>query len=139
MHITNDVANSGTLNLSAGALASNIAGVGTTNIKGNVSSDKTITQNNFGVDSTAKFTNNSAVTVNKVLANSGEIENIKKANKVIEEKIEDERKDIIQILAEVRASNEILKNSIEAADVNEAYIYDILDKWAELRHVKIKK
>ena len=71
--------------------------------------------------------------------NSGEIENIKKANKVIEEKIEDERKDIIQILAEVRASNEMLKNSIEAADVNEAYIYDILDKWAELRHVKIKK
>ena len=71
--------------------------------------------------------------------NSGEIENIKKANQAIEDKMDDERKDIAQILNEVKTSNELIKKSVENADVNEAYIYDILDKWAESRHIKIKK
>ena len=71
--------------------------------------------------------------------NSGEIENIKKANQAIENKMDDERKDIAQILNEVKTSNELIKKSVENADVNEAYIYDILDKWAESRHIKIKK
>ena len=55
------------------------------------------------------------------------------------DKMDDERKDIAQILNEVKASNELIKKSVENADVNEAYIYDILDKWAESRHIKIKK
>ena len=35
--------------------------------------------------------------------------------------------------------NELLKKIVEKQDVNEAYIFDILDKWAEDRKVKIKK
>ena len=35
--------------------------------------------------------------------------------------------------------NELIRKSIEESNVNEAYIYDILDRWAEDRHIKIKK
>ena len=71
--------------------------------------------------------------------NSGEIDNIKKANQKIEDRLEEERRDISQILAEIRTSNELIRKSIEESNVNEAYIYDILDRWAEDRHIKIKK
>ena len=71
--------------------------------------------------------------------NSGEIDNIKKAYQKIEDRLEEERRDISQILAEIRTSNELIRKSIEESNVNEAYIYDILDRWAEDRHIKIKK
>ena len=37
------------------------------------------------------------------------------------------------------ASEALLRKIVEEKDVNEAYIYDILDKWAEDRKVKTKK
>ena len=37
------------------------------------------------------------------------------------------------------SSNELLKKIVEKNDVNEEYIFDILDKWAESRKVKTKR
>ena len=68
-----------------------------------------------------------------------EIDNIKKANQKIEYRLQEEIRDISQILAEIKTSNDLIRKSIEESNVNEAYIYDILDRWAEDRHIKTKK
>jgi len=44
-----------------------------------------------------------------------------------------------RLLKSYSASEELLKQIIEKNDVNEAYIFELLDKWAESRKVKIKK
>ena len=44
-----------------------------------------------------------------------------------------------ELVETYKSSNELLKKIVEKQDVNEAYIFDILDKWAEERKVKIKK
>ena len=74
--ITTDVDNQGTLNLGAGDLASNIAGNnGITNIIGDVTSAKSITQDTLTTDSGITFTNSGDVTVNSTLTNAGNIDN----------------------------------------------------------------
>ena len=37
-----------------------------------------------------------------------------------------------------KETNALLRKIVEKEDVNEAYIFDVLDKWAQSRKVKIK-
>ena len=53
--------------------------------------------------------------------------------------IEEEKKSIDALAETYASSNELLKKIVEKQDVNEEYIYDILDRWAESRRVKTKK
>ena len=51
-----------------------------------------------------------------------------------------EEKSSIEALSEnYRETNALLKKILEKNDVNEEYIFEIIDKWAEDRRVKIKK
>ena len=51
----------------------------------------------------------------------------------------EEEKTSIQALAENYASSaELLKRLTEKNDVNEEYIFEIIDKWAQSRKVKTK-
>ena len=75
MTSTTGIANSGTLNLAGGDLASAISGVGTTNITADVTSSKVVEQDIFTTTSGKKYTNNSTLTVNNTLTNAGIITN----------------------------------------------------------------
>ncbi|MEG1536127.1 MAG: hypothetical protein RR416_04065, partial [Clostridia bacterium] len=57
----------------------------------------------------------------------------------IAKRLLDENSDIEKLAQAYSASNEILRQLVEKQDVNEAYIFDILDKWAEERKVKTRK
>ena len=43
-----------------------------------------------------------------------------------------------KLLESYQSSNELLKKIAEKQDVNEAYIFDIMDRWAETRRVKTR-
>ena len=53
--------------------------------------------------------------------------------------ISGEKKAVEQLAAEYRETVRLLRSAVESNDVNMAYIYDILDKWAEDRKVRTKK
>lgn len=74
-----------------------------------------------------------------IVENSKTIGEIKNGNENIAKFLQDEKKSIDSLVASYTSSNEVLKKIVEKQDVNEAYIFDILDKWAEDRKVKIKK
>ena len=45
---------------------------------------------------------------------------------------------LVKLLESYKASGDFLKKITESKDVNEAYLFDILDKWADSRKLKIK-
>ena len=51
----------------------------------------------------------------------------------------EEKSSIEELVKNYTESNNLLKNIVANNDVNEQYIFDILDKWATLRGVKTKK
>ena len=55
------------------------------------------------------------------------------------ENIVSEKQDINKLIETYSQSNELLKKVVENNTVNQEYIYEMLDKWAEERNVKIKK
>lgn len=74
-----------------------------------------------------------------VVSNTKLIQSIKDGNENIFKYLEGEKKSIGALTEEYQTSNELLKKVIEKNDVNEEYIFEILDKWAESRKVKTKK
>lgn len=74
-----------------------------------------------------------------IIENTNSIKEIKEGNQSIAKRLEEEKQTIEGLVETYKSSNELLKKIVEKEDVNEAYIYDILDKWAEDRKVKIKK
>ena len=55
------------------------------------------------------------------------------------ESILEEKSSIDKLVESYNSSNNLLKKIVENNDVNEQYIFEILDKWAEDRALKIKK
>lgn len=74
-----------------------------------------------------------------IIENTNSIKEIKEGNQSIAKRLEEEKKSVDELVETYKSSNELLKKIVEKQDVNEAYIFDILDKWAEERKVKIKK
>ena len=74
-----------------------------------------------------------------IIENTNSIKEIKEGNQSIAKRLEEEKKSVDELVETYKSSNELLKKIVEKQDVNEAYIFDILDKWAEDRKVKIKK
>ena len=68
---------------------------------------------------------------NKYLCYDIDSENIQCHNTV--------KSNIEELVERYNQSNLLLKNIVEKQDVNEQYIFDILDKWAKDRGVKTKK
>lgn len=71
--------------------------------------------------------------------NNEKIETIKDKNESVYEVLLQEKSGIDKLIEAYSESNLLLKNLIEKQDVNEQYIFDILDKWAKDRKVKTKK
>lgn len=70
--------------------------------------------------------------------NSKSIERIQRDNESIVRRLDEEGGDIKTLIETFRSSNDMLKRVVESQEVNEAYMFDILDKWAESRRIKIK-
>lgn len=64
---------------------------------------------------------------------------IKNGNDILVKRINEENAGVEALLATHKSSNEMLKQIAEKGDVNQEYIFEILDKWADERKVKIKK
>ena len=74
-----------------------------------------------------------------IIENTNSIREIKAGNENIAKRLEEEKQSIDVLAETYKSSNALLKKIVEKEDVNEEYIFDILDKWAESRKVKIKK
>ena len=74
-----------------------------------------------------------------IIQNTASIKEIKSGNENIAKRLEEEKQSIDALAETYKSSNALLKKIVEKEDVNEEYIFDILDKWAESRKVKIKK
>lgn len=99
--------------------------------------EKNLETYNIGVEKVTEYINKD---VADVLKNSSEqINKIQDKNNSIFEAIINEKGSIDKLVESYTSSNQLLKKIVENNDVNEQYIFEILDKWAEDRKLKIKK
>ena len=92
---------------------------------------------NVGVQKVSEYINKDiAETIKKSSEKISEIQN--KSDSVFEAIIS-EKNSIDKLVESYNTSNQLLKKVVENKDVNEQYIFEILDKWAEDRRVKTKK
>ena len=70
--------------------------------------------------------------------NTKTIQEIKAGSSNVVAHLAEEKSSIEELAKNYQQSNELLKKILEKNDVNEEYIFDIMDKWAEERRVKTK-
>lgn len=99
--------------------------------------ERKLEQYNVGVEKVSEYINIDVVETLK--NNSDTISQIRDKNNSIFEAISEERGSIDKLVESYNNSSKLLKKVVESNDVNEEYIYEILDKWAESRKVKTKK
>lgn len=99
--------------------------------------ERKLEQYNVGVEKVSEYINTDVVETLK--NNSDTISQIRDKNNSIFEAISEERGSIDKLVESYHNSSKLLKKVVESNDVNEEYIYEILDKWAESRKVKTKK
>ena len=74
-----------------------------------------------------------------IIENTRSIQSVKDGNENIAKRLEEEKKSVDDLVGEYKSSNELLRKIVENQDVNEEYIFDIIDRWAESRKVKTKR
>lgn len=99
--------------------------------------EKSLDAYNANLQSVGDFINKDVA--GNIIANTKAIQSIKEGNENIAKRLEEEKRSIDSLAQSYQASNEVLKKLVEKEDVNEEYIFDLLDRWAETRNVKIKK
>lgn len=99
--------------------------------------EKNLENYNVGVQKVSEYINKD---VAEALKNSGDkIKEIHDKNISIYEAIVEEKSSIDKLVDSYNTSNKLLKKIVEENDVNEEYIFEILDRWALDRKVKTKK
>lgn len=99
--------------------------------------EKSLENYNIGVQKVSEYINKD---IADVLKTSNEmIGQIQDKNKSIFESVIEEKGSVDKLVESFDASNKLLKKIVENNDVNEQYIFEILDRWAEDRKLKIKK
>ncbi len=71
--------------------------------------------------------------------NARKIDAIKQGEESLGKELAEERASVSALLESSQKNAELLKKIAETGDVNEEYIYTVIDKWAVSRKVKIKK
>lgn len=92
---------------------------------------------NVGVQKISEYINQDVAETLK--SSSSKIAQIQDKSENILEAILNENQSIDKLVENYCDSNKLLKKIVETNDVNEEYIFEILDKWAEERKLKIKK
>ena len=67
------------------------------------------------------------------------LEEIRSGNENLTKRIEEENKNLENLLESFEATGTFIKKAVDGNTVNESYVFDIIDKWAEDRKVKRKK
>lgn len=99
--------------------------------------EKNLETYNASVQKVSEYINHD---VAETLSNNNEkINQINDKNTSIYQVLIDEKISIDKLMESYNSSNQLLKKVVEGNDINEAYIFEILDKWAESRKVKTKK
>lgn len=98
---------------------------------------RTLDNYNANVQKVSEFINKDVADI--LSENQRTLESIKQKNEALAENLKEEGKTVKSLLETFSATADIIKRIGEKQDVNEAYIFDILDKWAESRKVRIKK
>ena len=98
---------------------------------------KSLDQYNSNLQSVGDFINRDVA--DNIISNTKFIQEIKSGNENIAKRLEEEKLSIDALATSYAESNNLLKTIVEKQDVNEEYIFDILDRWAESRKVKTKK
>ena len=70
---------------------------------------------------------------------SRKVDAIKKDSEMLSKQIKEEHESVEALVETFKSTNKLLQNTIEKEDVNEEYIFAILDKWANNRGVKTRK
>ena len=92
---------------------------------------------NANVQKVSDFVNKD---VAKGLADStSRLDGIRSQSDNIVRELSKQGQDVEALLNEYRANNALLKKLVEQKDVDEAYLFDMLDRWATERGVKTKK
>lgn len=92
---------------------------------------------NLNLQQVSEFINKDVA--ENIVENTKTIQEIKSGNDNVVSHLKQEQSSIEELAANYQNSNELLKKILEKNDVNEEYIFDIMDKWAEERKVKHKK
>ena len=92
---------------------------------------------NSNVQKVSDFINKDVA--DQLKSNNEKIQEIKNENIEIKNMLENQSKDIETLIGYFKTTSELLKNSVIKEDVNEEYIFTILDKWALNRKVKTTK
>lgn len=98
---------------------------------------RTLDNYNANVQKVSEFINKDVAGI--LSENQRTLESIKQKNETLNDNLKEEGKTVQSLLEIFNASAEIIKRIGEKQDVNEAYIFDILDKWADSRKIRIKK
>ncbi len=99
--------------------------------------EKSLDSYNANLQAVSDFVNKDVA--ENIVSNTKMIQSIKDGSENIVKRLEDEKKSIDELYLSYKTSNDLLRKIVEKDDVNEEYIFDIIDKWAENRHIKIKK
>lgn len=99
--------------------------------------EKSLDSYNTNLQAVGDFVNKDIA--ENIVQNTKMIQSIKDGSENIAIKLDEEKKSVADLINSYKTSNDLLKKIVENNDVNEEYIFDILDKWAESRNVKTKK
>ena len=91
---------------------------------------------NSNLQSVSEFINKDVA--ENIVENTKTIQEIKNGNSNVVSHLKEEKESLAELAESYNSSNELLKKILEKNDVNEEYIFDIMDKWAEERTVKTK-
>jgi chromosome segregation ATPase len=99
---------------------------------------KTLDTYNANVQKVSEFINKDVA--ESLSQNYKKLEDIRNGNETLSRLIEGENGKIEAMLETCKSTGELLRRAVEKEDLNEDYIFDILDKWAERRKVlRLKK
>ena len=99
--------------------------------------EKMLETYNENVGRMSDFVNNSVA--GNIAESNRTLQDIKSANDQLVKELAGERKSVEALAAASRETSRFLQKVVEQNDVNEAYIFEILDKWAESRKVRTRK
>jgi len=98
---------------------------------------RSLEQYNANIEATSDFINKDIAV--SVVESAKMVQSIKDGSENIVKYLEDEKKNVAELAENYQRSSELLRKIVEKNDVNEEYIFDILDRWAENRNIKFKK
>lgn len=99
--------------------------------------EKSLDQYNANLQNVSDFINKQVA--ENIIENTRSMQSVKDGNENIAKRLEEEKKSVDDLVGEYKSSNELLRKIVENQDVNEEYIFDIIDRWAESRKVKTKR